>query len=515
MTQVLAQHLEDALALCGFDRTERFQVMRITGAKPKTTATAVRTTDVAAAMRFVARNPVDVYLALNPVKPDADPPGGAAREEDMACARMLNVDVDPLDTTPEARAAARELALAVRNYLAEIGAKPALIDSGRGQQLWLPHGPISAAELAHGNAELRHVFLRGLAHKFKSPLAHVDEAPWGARFSGRLPGTKNSKTGELVRALKPGDGRILPWGTLVDLAGQWAKVLPPPKEGPKKLPPELKKVIDELPGKPDAWRWLGATSARTGGLHDLVRPAVPPAHQGHFDEGAGEPHRRWSRPGDEAFTKRAVRAVEALLKRDERAGKVATARTDVQILSITRHTEGVGRAGWIDLELRVRDAVATIRRLDGKEILSYAAVRARAAVQGALLPDLEKEARAVWNDMLAQAWAAQKVEQVREGTTHQAIVDAIRETLRQAKTGRTASDLVCGRAVQVGESIAIHAPELVAGARNKMLPDVVSREQVLEAARELGADPTARPVLPDGSRRRAWLFPVSAIAADD
>lgn len=508
MTATLDRHLfEHALGAAGFERGERFEVFRVSAQG----ARGIRTADPQQALRFVGRDPVNVYLGLNPIKPDADPPHGKAREEDVAIARVLNVDCDPDDVSPEARTAARELALEVRAWLEELGVRAPLIDSGRGHQLWLRHEPIAVEACA----EIRQLFLRGLAHRFRRAGAHVDEAPYGARFAGRLVGTTNGKTQERVRIVDPGDGRVLSWGTMVELAARWRAELPPPPEGPRKIPPEVQKILEELPGRPDAWRWLGACAARAGGLHDALRPAVPRGWEEHFDEGARHPRRRWQRPLDDAFVKRCERAMASLLRRDERASKVARAREDLEIVSITRYTEGPGRAGWIDLELRVGDSVFHVRRLDGKEVLSYAAVRARAALQGALLPDLEKEARSVWDGLLRPAWSSQKVELVREGTTHAAVMDAIRETLRQAKVGRNAGDFVRGHLIQLGEQVAIYGHELVAHARTRMQPDVVSREQVLEAARDLGCEPGARPVLPDGSRRRAWVFPARVLQTQD
>ncbi|MCW8141572.1 MAG: hypothetical protein KIT58_21930, partial [Planctomycetota bacterium] len=289
---------------------------------------------------------------------------------------------------------------------------------------------------------------------------------------------------------------------------------------PRKLPAEVVKVLSEVNetrgALRDAWRWIGAKAARTGGVHDLVRSHVPQIYCDDFDTGARGAHARWPRPFDDAFEKRATRAFESLTRKQQKDAIVKEAKELIEIVSLVRRTEGRGRGAKIDLELRVGEETYALSGLDTKELGSYAAIRARAMGEGALLPDLEKEARSVWRDKLAEGWARMRTEVVREGTTHRALVDAIRETLRMARAGRSQSDFLRGHVIRLSdERVAIVASELMIRARTKVLPDMVSREQVLDAARELGVDSDARPVFPDGSRMRAWTFPARVLDPDD
>lgn len=515
MTATLDRHLfERTLGLAGFQRGERFQVWRKTAGG----ARAVQTTDPQIALRFVGRGreAVDLYLTLNPVRLEADPERGLVGEADMLTARMLNVDSDPVSAEPEAREHALELAHETREYFRQIaGVVPPLIDSGRGHQLWLAHEPIAA----EASLEVRELVLRGLAHFRRRPLARVDAAPWGARFAGRLPGTINSKTGDRARIVDPGNGVVMPWHVLVELAAKWRDQLPPPIEGPKKLSPELRSLIGEL-RTPDDFRWFGAEAARMH-VHDVVRQGVPHGFESQFDEGAAGPNRRWKRPGDQAWVNRVDTALKKITKNTAQAQakkeqEALVERAVGEIASITRKTEGAGRGARFDLELKVGSATCLIRGLDGRTIELWPTVRARAAEEGLRFPNLigraAAQAQVAWSAKLDAAWDHMTVEQLEDGTTFAALREQIRAYFHSSKNseGESLGELRSGSWVRVAEGIAVDWRQLTSEVQSRLAYDGVDRAQITEAAKSLGAV-SQQPTLPDGRRARAWVFPESIL----
>jgi hypothetical protein len=190
--------IKAALAAAGFVEGERFEV----GIKPTAGGMWARTfTGSSAAAAYLASGPEgDRYIGLNPIRPDADPPKGRCRDEDVLANRTLLIDCDPNDTSQEARGAALEMAKAIRSYIFEqFGVLPVLIDSGRGQQVWLRHEPTD---------EDRGPFLKQLAARFHREGAKVDVACSNRSRFARMPGTVNTKTGEVARIVDPGDGKI-------------------------------------------------------------------------------------------------------------------------------------------------------------------------------------------------------------------------------------------------------------------------------------------------------------------
>lgn len=131
------ESVDAALAAAGFRPGERFEV----AIKPTTGGMWSRTfNDPGAAAAYLGAGPEgDRYLGLNPIRQDANPPK-RPRDEDVLSVRTLLIDCDPVDASPSARAAARAMGEEIRAFLVEtLAVSPALIDSGRGCQLWLRH----------------------------------------------------------------------------------------------------------------------------------------------------------------------------------------------------------------------------------------------------------------------------------------------------------------------------------------------------------------------------------------
>lgn len=174
-------------------------------------------TDPELGLAWLASQPEgDRYLGLNPIKPGATIPRlKRPGDADVLELRCLLVEVDPGDRpSPETRDVqdpsnvAATKRRAAREVAEEIAAclppewHVTRVDSGRGQQIWLRHEPIACSGL---EAEARAELLRVLAARFSRPgLAHVDVAVANPSRLARLPGTRNSKTGEIARLVKEG-----------------------------------------------------------------------------------------------------------------------------------------------------------------------------------------------------------------------------------------------------------------------------------------------------------------------
>ena len=174
--------------------------------------------------------------------------GGRACAADVAAVRMLLLDCDPVGegTTDDARALAEALAA----WLVERGGQPAVVFSGRGWQLWLPHESVPVGDEVRA---LRRRLVRGLAARWSTPQAKVDATPDEARLA-RLPGTLNLKTGrraELVQ--RPGAPIAL--AALEALADELAPPAPPAAPAPPRPTPSQGEL-----GRED-WDYLQASSA--------------------------------------------------------------------------------------------------------------------------------------------------------------------------------------------------------------------------------------------------------------
>lgn len=513
--------LHASLGAAGFRKGDTFELMRLTG-QPRPPRVAFRGTgnDTAAAAAWIASNPRDVYLVLNPLKPDAR--SGFARTVDVALARTLYVDCDP---RPD-RAAAATLARDVAAFLAlRLGPGCcASLDSGRGRGLLLHHEPI-APELA---GEIRKALLEGLQWRFRdtAPGAFVDHQTHGVHTSCRVAGSTNGKTGERVRVLERATA-VAPWAKVVELVQELKKGLPPPPEGTRKLPPELRTAVAALATSVEdhrddlqrqAWEWVGAHAGRRG-VHDLVADAIPAGWQASFRSAAATPQRRWTQPEGEALRKQIVRALDLVASGAGRAAKVAEAERDVQIERLVCRTEGKGRRSRFDLTLRVGSSTFEVAGVDGKTLLSYTALRAHAAESHCLLPGLGKDAGDLWEKKLRAAWDQQQIVE-EHGTTYQAVQQAIRASLRKAKKQKAEKehDWRSGGWAPHEDMCAVPAEALVANVRALMKDDLVSREAIADAARALGADLGVKVLLAGDTgpvRRRAWAFPLALQGEDD
>lgn len=144
--------------------------------------------------RFFARGgETDSYICGNPVKPGTV---GKPSDADILEARVLLVDCDPIKTdqdpkgtSQEARDAAWDLASAIFDHFQD---HASLVDSGRGGQVWLRVSPFTP----------RKKLLKWIAENFVSDLAKVDPTHNVDRLM-RLPGSVNTRTGELVTVISP------------------------------------------------------------------------------------------------------------------------------------------------------------------------------------------------------------------------------------------------------------------------------------------------------------------------
>jgi hypothetical protein len=135
------------------------------------------------------------YFTLNPIKGELHK---KASKDDVAEARWLWVDMDPREGKPLEEERAAMLALVITNLPAGIPKPNRVIDSGRG--CWL-FWTLETPQPTDGkNGQLTTTvesYGRGLEQAF-SPFAdnchNIDRI-------GRLPGTRNSKTGNIARVL--------------------------------------------------------------------------------------------------------------------------------------------------------------------------------------------------------------------------------------------------------------------------------------------------------------------------
>lgn len=502
------------LDACGFQRGERFELVRLQQV-PGRDAPLPRnlvSTDPAAAARWVATDPVNVYLTLNPLHAKARPRGHASKV-DIAVARCLHLDVDPreLGDRRDAERLAQDLARFLRLQL-EVG--PAVIGS-RGRGLILRHEDVKPDEAD----QVRKAFLEGLAYRFRGvvPGAFLDPAPFYVSASARLVGSINPKVNEPVQLLDPGQG-VVSWGRFARLADELRRELPPPLEGKRlQVPPETRQLLQALVSDQD-WSWAGAQAGRRG-VHGHLVEVVPPHARAAFERGAGDAPRRWTKPSDPALTKRIERAFDKLKDSADGKAAVAAARDEIQVEQIVRRLDG-SRAN-IDLHLKVAGVQVLVRGLDGKALRSYSAVAARAAEasDGAWLPTLGTKAAEFWDKAIAEAWPKRQDVQA-EGTLLQAVKAALRMVLRGRQKGDlTRDDLVGGKLMELdGGRFGLHPELVVAEVRDVLAQDIVPREVVAEAAQDLGADLSARATVMDEGqpvRRRVWAWPTEARSPED
>lgn len=510
--------LRAALNAAGFHRGERFEVVRlqeVPGQKSRRPSNIV-TGDPAEVARWVGEDLANLYLTLNPIRPDARPRGHASNGQ-VAIARVLVLDVDPRTSDAADREDAARLAEDLAKLLElQLGVRPVRLSSGRGRGLWVRHEPEAVPE----SAQVREVLTRGLAHRFRGLVggAFLDETPWQACSMARVPGSINPRTGDVVELLDPGDGQVATWGRFAGLAAQLRRELPPPPDVRIAIPADTRKLFLELVSAAE-WTWLGSQAGRRG-VHSAVRDVVPSDCRDAYDRGAADPRRRWEKPANAATAKRIERAVQRLEDAAQGKAAVATAREQIEVLEVVRRIDGPGRPGRIDLHVRVNQVEIVVRGLSGKDVRSYAAVAARAAEAGALLPELGQKAKEFWDRALRERWDKQRVVE-EEGTLHQAIQSRLRVVLRSRRPSdaKTVDELAQGHPIKLDDGRLALDPELVVGAvRDQLQGDIVPREAIAEAALALGFELGARVSLTcDGAltRRRVWAYPASLLTSDD
>lgn len=170
--------ISEALAACGIHKGETYQLASILDKRIQCLSTASRKEGAtwAKAQGALGRN---VYLCGNPVRPDLGPNrAGAADVVRQGC---LLVDIDP-----DPDGAALKVAEQVWGLVGG-----ALVDSGRGAQVWLQVEP---------DVDRRGLLL-ALKARFSVPGVKFDSTYDPSRLM-RLPGTINRKTGRVACLIK-------------------------------------------------------------------------------------------------------------------------------------------------------------------------------------------------------------------------------------------------------------------------------------------------------------------------
>jgi hypothetical protein len=153
-----------------------------------------------------------VYYTLNPLHPRrlaAEAPrvrrraaGETAQDADVLCRRWLLVDVDPVrvagfekaSTTDAEKAAAWELLLAVREYLAGEGCPaPVVADSGNGYHLLYRLAEPLPVSLPLAESDPIKRALQHLAQRFDLPAGSIDTKVFNPSRIVKFPGTLTCK----------------------------------------------------------------------------------------------------------------------------------------------------------------------------------------------------------------------------------------------------------------------------------------------------------------------------------
>lgn len=190
-----------ALDLCGILSGERFAVAAIEGRRIAP-ACFDRPADAEA---WFGQQSGNLYLTGNPVLP-----GTTARPSasDVAALRIQLADIDPTgdDLAPAGRAAF--------DLWEFLGRRGALVDSGRGHQVWVRVDPdVDRALLG-----------RWVAHRFSAQGVKIDGTHDPSRLM-RLPGSTNAKTGRVAKVLADGVRRNVSRADVESWTSGWT----PPK----------------------------------------------------------------------------------------------------------------------------------------------------------------------------------------------------------------------------------------------------------------------------------------------
>lgn len=444
-----------------------------------------------------------LYVGSNPLL-TAD--GRRACDADVREVRLLLLDVDPVDASPEARGAAAQAADALERLLGEVvGVRPVRVDSGRGRQLWLRHEAFDPGNKA--GLDLRRRLLCALAARLDVDLAKIDRCTHNPSRLMRLPGTINLRTGEYASVLDRGDGRVL---SLVDLerlvrdlappCRPSSSVPPPPAPQPPTTPEvavtspaarrgaganvaELSALVAQLPPGDPSWAWLGAQAARAG-VVDLARGVVPGEAVAAYDTAvaAVAAGAMFASPtGNSALRHGIARALQQLALPPEQGAPLRIGR-----LVHYRRARSLG--GHYDLEVSTVRGSVVIRGVPGKELRSYSSIAARTLDGGLLLPDLPKRrASAIWLGVLEEALSRREtVELPAAGEDEVAIEDEIRAVVDSASRGEGVDGLDQGELVEVGDEALITPKALVRAVRDALQDAPPTRADVLRVAEAMG-----------------------------
>ena len=155
--------------------------------------------DRAGQQRFIAEHEAagyDMYFTVNPIKGELHK---KPSKEDVAEARRIWVDMDPREGKPLEEERADMLALGTTNLPAGIPKPNLIIDSGRGYWLFWTLDTPQPTDGKDGQLTTTvESYGRGLEQAF-SPYA---DNCYNIDRIGRLPGTRNSKTGNIARVLR-------------------------------------------------------------------------------------------------------------------------------------------------------------------------------------------------------------------------------------------------------------------------------------------------------------------------
>lgn len=328
---------------------------------------------------------------------------------------------------------------------------------------------------------------RELRHKVESAAAKADVPP-GFLLDAPLP-----------ERAAPAQRRVLPDPPA------WMDEIPPPDDAPD----EIGSLLGFLPETQPVARWVGWQAARAGRAAEL-RGQIPETLLAEYDAGAALPEgARISRPPgtSEAQVKR--------LRRRLAASPPATPpdQADAPALTIVRLVrQAVAGRARFSLTLALGEAQATLTRLVGADLGSYKAIRDLAIESRMVLPAPTTKVRRAWDEALAAAMAT-VVEEAPE--IEEAPVLAIREEilaiLMAAEVGDTEADLYRGLVLRDEAATQVYmVPRvLVSRVRARLAEDRPDREQIVDAARLLGATPQ-RPLI-HGARPRVWSFPTEML----
>jgi hypothetical protein len=526
--EALVRVLRTALLAAGFRAGDRFEVASMNAGR----MVAARFSDPQqAAAWLLPRGQADLYYVLNPICMDARPPNGRVRDEDIAEARALLLDVDPAELSDGARDASREIGNEIANLIKEhTGVEPPVLDSGRGTQIILRHEPAPPGD--PGVRRLRKRLLELLGRRFDREGAKVDTGVANASRLARLPLGRNSKSGRApcyLTAGSPGRASLGALRKLVEIleaegGTDSAKEDPPTATSANPLAPDdprlgkLRETLGSLAPDTSLYRWVGYTAKRAG-VAGCAAAVVPAGLRSAFRKGVevAEAGAKLTAPTDNrTLASRLRREVEALaLPPEPFAASQGTA--GVAVHRVVHHRRPRSRGGHFDLELATPASAGVIRGLTGRELLSFRVVSAMAAEVGVLLPSWPRRQGAddrMWRRVLDEPYGNRTVVLLPEaGEVEVRIEEAVAAYMETAQGGQGLADLDRGEALVLGSETFVARRALLRAVR-RALDEPVPEAQVCQVISELGGRFSSERRFPDGqgvARKRSVVsFPLAA-----